>query len=399
MRADAFEVMRACRLGLGGIVQLWCRGKRAEGVHAALHALLRAPGGRLVPPPETGRVQYGILSNEAEPVDEVLVAWTGWGAELNCHGGTTAATAALKLLEEKGFAEISPEAWWREEVLLRRSAAPDAEAALRMPGARVPLQAEVLSLAPRLCERLRGLLREIETNRNAEAAAGIAGLLRAWPLARHILKRHTLAVAGAPNVGKSTTFNGILAGERALTSAVPGTTRDAVRHPCVLAGLEVELVDTAGLLARARGADAEAVRRARRVIEEADLRLLVLDRSRPAGTEDETAAALCAEGGETLLALNKADLPAASAFPPPGENAFADEPVLYSALDPQGIRRLAAAIGARLWSPFGRAPESLGPSPFTARQAGLLRDAAERLETNNPAAAAQQIRRILGELD
>lgn len=85
-----------------------------------------------------------------------------------------------------------------------------------------------------------------------------------------------VALVGAPNVGKSTLINAIAGREVAITSPHAGTTRDAIEAACDIAGLPVVFVDLAGLREASDEVEAEGVRRARRLAEEADLRLFLV---------------------------------------------------------------------------------------------------------------------------
>lgn len=94
-------------------------------------------------------------------------------------------------------------------------------------------------------------------------------------------QRPKLVLCGAPNVGKSSLLNRLTGHERAIVSDQPGTTRDTLNEPILLAGLQVDLVDTAGLRPSAESIEAEGVRRARQAIAGADLRIDLWDASRP----------------------------------------------------------------------------------------------------------------------
>jgi len=93
------------------------------------------------------------------------------------------------------------------------------------------------------------------------------------------LSRLPLAVLyGAPNAGKSSLVNALLGEDRVLVSNVPGTTRDFVEVRLFLAGGEIRLVDTAGIAAQATDElDALSQKKSREILEEADMKILVLD--------------------------------------------------------------------------------------------------------------------------
>ena len=151
-------------------------------------------------------------------------------------------------------------------------------------------------------------------------------LLAAGRRGRLVREGVQVAIAGAPNVGKSSLFNALAGASRAIVASAPGTTRDLVTEVVDLDGLRVTLVDTAGLRESDDAVEAEGVDRARRAQAVADLVLLVLDRSQPqpaAGTSngsvgldcrsllDSGAAGHLANVRKVLCVANKSDLPPA----------------------------------------------------------------------------------------
>ena len=95
-----------------------------------------------------------------------------------------------------------------------------------------------------------------------------------------------VAIAGRPNVGKSTLFNRLLRKRRAITDAIPGVTRDPVEAQAFLAGRPVKLVDTGGFkLGRehdgGNGADDSlddlVMERTLEILDDADLIVLLLE--------------------------------------------------------------------------------------------------------------------------
>jgi len=117
-----------------------------------------------------------------------------------------------------------------------------------------------------------------------------------------------VVLAGRANTGKSSLFNRLLGHDRVLVDAEPGTTRDWVEERVVLSGLPVRLVDTAGFRPEAGNVETAGQSHATRLLAEADLVVLVLDRSERA-TPDDAATAARVEAERLLPVLNKADLP------------------------------------------------------------------------------------------
>ena len=128
------------------------------------------------------------------------------------------------------------------------------------------------------------------------------------PEERHI----RLAIVGRPNVGKSTLVNRLLGEERMVTSAEPGTTRDAIAVPFSWGGRPLILIDTAGLRRKARIVESpEALSAADtlRTIRECQVAVLVLDATVMLEKQDLTIASLVVEEGRALvIAVNKWDL-------------------------------------------------------------------------------------------
>ncbi|MDR3204714.1 MAG: tRNA uridine-5-carboxymethylaminomethyl(34) synthesis GTPase MnmE [Deltaproteobacteria bacterium] len=154
-----------------------------------------------------------------------------------------------------------------------------------------------------------------------------------------------VALAGPPNVGKSSLFNALLGKDRALVSRVEGTTRDYLESSVDWQGLRVELVDTAGL--REEGAD-ELERLGqeltKREMTRADVVVSIGDLSRP----QVTTPIVDLGGIPTIKVWNKVDLA------PEGQS---DEELLISALTGQGLEKLKEKILSLVGEALVRPPE------------------------------------------
>jgi GTP-binding protein len=121
----------------------------------------------------------------------------------------------------------------------------------------------------------------------------------------------TLALVGRPNVGKSSLLNRIVGAERAIVDATPGTTRDAVDTPFQHAGQAYVLVDTAGIRRRPHvheQLERASAARSLRVLDRAEVALLVIDAVEGMADQDARIAGYAWERGRALLlVINKWD--------------------------------------------------------------------------------------------
>ena len=124
-------------------------------------------------------------------------------------------------------------------------------------------------------------------------------------------KLPVVAVVGRPNVGKSTLFNRITQGRRAIVGDEPGITRDRLHLPAEWQGQHFEVIDTGGILVGEEAEiPAQILRQARVVIEQAWQIIFVIDgRAEITGPDRELATLLLKTGRPVTLAVNKIDAP------------------------------------------------------------------------------------------
>ncbi len=198
----------------------------------------------------------------------------------------------------------------------------------------------------------------------------------------------TIAVSGPPNCGKSSLVNILSGRDAAIVTAIAGTTRDPIEVPLDLGGIAAILVDTAGLRETDDPIEAEGIRRARARANDADLVLHVV----------ENLSELMPETG--VLIVNKVDLLAAPASPPP--NCF-----FVSATRGDGIAELRAWL-ANWASQVTRPgePALLAHVRHRAAFADAANALAEAAETDDPVLRAEGLRhaarafgRIAGRVD
>ena len=125
-------------------------------------------------------------------------------------------------------------------------------------------------------------------------------------------KAINVAIIGRPNVGKSTLLNRLVGEERAIVSAEPGTTRDAVNTVLTREGKTYCFLDTAGIRRKGKTklvAEKLSVIMARRHMERADIALLIVDGSVGVTSHDATIASYAEQSGRSVIVvMNKWDL-------------------------------------------------------------------------------------------
>ncbi|MDP9038005.1 MAG: tRNA uridine-5-carboxymethylaminomethyl(34) synthesis GTPase MnmE [Acidobacteriota bacterium] len=177
-------------------------------------------------------------------------------------------------------------------------------------------------------------------------------LLASFARGRIVREGLRLAIVGRPNAGKSSLFNRLVERERAIVTALPGTTRDTVSERVSLGGIPLELVDTAGLREAEDEAERMGIARSRQAMADADVVLVVVDAA--AGWPEQEAGLLGELAGRpVVVAWNKWDLITGDliAGDVVAEEVSAGLPhgvagVRTSAVTGDGIAELRAAIAA-----------------------------------------------------
>ncbi|RPE80114.1 tRNA uridine-5-carboxymethylaminomethyl(34) synthesis GTPase MnmE [Vulcaniibacterium tengchongense] len=198
-------------------------------------------------------------------------------------------------------------------------------------------------------------------------ADALAALLRAAERGRRLRDGLHAVIVGPPNAGKSSLLNALAGSERAIVTELAGTTRDLLHETIRSDGVELTLVDTAGLREGGDAIEREGMRRARAELERADLALVVLDARAPDAGRAAVADAVAA-APRRLWLYNKADLlPAPPALPA--------DALAVSARTGQGLD----ALHARLRELAGAGAAGEGAFTARARHVEALQRAAEAL--------------------
>jgi tRNA modification GTPase len=327
-------------------------------------------------------------------------------AELHCHGSPALLALALERLCALGARQAERGEFTRRAFMNGRMDLSQAEAvaelisapgpeAVRWAAARLEghLGGRVRALRERIDALRAGIClavdfpdeetaHEVDAGMDAAAfrdgvAAGLAemrDLIAACDRTRPWREGLALALAGPVNAGKSSLFNLLLGRERALVSPDPGTTRDYLEESVRLGGVPARVADTAGLnpASEQSGLEAEGLRLGRKVLDAADMVLLLVDGARPDAAL--TARLLERFGRERVILIwNKADLgePAAWFEAPPFALAAR---LSLSACTGQGLEALEQAVRAKALADAGTEPDAGLIAP-NMRQALALRRA------------------------
>ena len=211
--------------------------------------------------------------------------------------------------------------------------------------------------------------------RLASTATALASLLADAERGRKLRDGLHAVIVGPPNAGKSSLLNALAGSDRAIVTDIAGTTRDLLHETVRIDGVELTLIDTAGLREGGDAIEREGMRRARAELQRADLAIIVVDARDPETGRAAVAAAI--EGvPERLWLHNKADL-----LEDASVNAAGDA-VLVSARTGAGLDALHARLRALASGPLSDAADGT----FTAR--GRQVDALGRASVELAAAAA-----------
>ena len=328
--------------------------------------------------------------------------------EVSAHGSPVVLTAILRAAVDVGARLAEPGEFTLRAFLNQKIDLVQAEAVADLIDAVTPLQARAafdqlegtLTTAITAIERdLFDIVAKLEASldfpeegyhfvapKEAGEAIGqlitrIDALLADASRGRMIREGAAVAIVGTPNVGKSSLFNVLLNANRAIVTAIPGTTRDLLTEQADIGGLSLSLIDTAGVRETSDVVEKEGVSRAKAAVDVADLTIVLLDRSRPLSMDDRELLGITASKPR-VVAWNKIDLPPSL----PLEPLDPIDAIAISATTGAGIDRLIAAVGAALGS-----KESLRDRPqvTNVRHAALLERAKESLTRAATALASE----------
>jgi len=339
-----------------------------------------------------GRIFLGEIVEGDQTIDQVTVGCEGPGEfAIHCHGNPLIVGKIMDLFRHRGVEPVRAEQFLARILMEREPAdtigveAKLALAAVKtIEGARIVANQTKAGLAVTV-RRWQANLDSIPLERIAAQAEQI---LRDSGAAMLILSGCTIALVGPPNTGKSTLLNALAGREKALVTDVAGTTRDWVSAEVRIPPLVATVIDTAGLdlsLAAGDGIDEIAQQKSVEALNCANLVLLVLDASEPAGRLSASLADLLV-GRRTVTVLNKADLP--QQLDPSSLPECLQPVVRISAKQETGIADLTQAILRALGL---ECLPLVAPVAFTERQRALIRRLGE-------AGSRDEMARVLADL-
>jgi tRNA modification GTPase len=360
----------------------------------AADANFRAANGRALFEQASDRIVFGHWGAGDHREEVILLRGEGDSLEIHCHGGAAASARVVTALVAQGCRLEAWQEWLEHENACQITV--EADHALA--------QATTRRTAALLLQQRQGALKHVINSiqaalkvNNADAArSALTALIERSVLGLHLTQPWQVAIAGRPNVGKSSLINALVGYQRAIVFDQPGTTRDVLSADTAIDGWPVRLTDAAGIRTTNDPLEEEGVSRAREQLARADLVLWVLDATAIGELSEVYGIAereLADEAGQShrqihpLVILNKIDLLAS-----PPIAAYADV-VPTSALTRLGIESLLRAIAQRL------APTPTQPGdalPFTPRQVDLLRLALAAVDHANLAKTRHWLNSLIG---
>ena len=298
-----------------------------------------------LPEQPTYTIHYGNIVDRDKLLDEVIVllmrgphSYTAEDTvEIDCHGGTFVMRKILELVIRNGARPAEPGEFTKRAFLNGRIDLSQAEAVMDVIEAKnnYALQSSLGQLKGSLLEMIREMREKIlyeiayiesalddpehisldgypvELGEKVDNLLKIAGdLLKSSQNGRVLREGIRTVIVGKPNAGKSSLMNVLVGSNRAIVTDMAGTTRDILEEEIQLKGLNLNIVDTAGIRKTDDPVEKIGVERAKKAMLDADLILYVVDSSADLDENDEEIISFLQDQNAIIL-LNKADLPSA----------------------------------------------------------------------------------------
>ena len=310
MNTNDTIVAPATAPGDGGIAIIRISGPRA---HQSLEAYFQPSGG--IKNFESHHLYHGVLkTKDGRLIDEVMAVYMAAPrtytrddvVEIHCHGSQQVVSTILNLYLDHGLRLAAPGEFTYRAYMSGRLDLSQAEAVARLISSKSDSSyrlalSQVDGLLSRHIHKFTRQLKfalvlseawidfpeedipEEDIQQISSAVLGVVGelqpLLETYNRGKILTEGAAILLVGQPNVGKSSLLNALLGEERAIVTAVPGTTRDLLEEGLTINGVPVRLIDTAGLHDSEDLVEQEGIRRAEGRLERADLVLLLIDGS------------------------------------------------------------------------------------------------------------------------
>ena len=293
---------------------------------------------------ESHTINYGFINNGKEDLDEVLVTvmkapktFTREDVvEINCHGGIATTLSILELLIEQGARQAEKGEFTKRAFLNGRIDLTQAESVMDLIDSKTEssrklalssLEGSLKKYINSFRDKLKHVLANIEVNidypeyydieevTKKELKEVITNLekdlqnLVKKSEERQIIKNGIKTIIiGRPNVGKSSILNRFLKEDKAIVTDIEGTTRDIVEGSITFDGIELSLIDTAGIRDTDNLAEKIGVEKSLSLIDNANLIIVVLNASEEL-TENDKFILDKVKDKNPIIVLNKNDLP------------------------------------------------------------------------------------------
>jgi len=362
-------------LGMGGIGIVRLSGPQAPAIAERIFRRKEGQGPLLSHRFYLGEV---VRPEDGTALDEVLLVFMRQPktytredvVEIQCHSGPLILQEILQAVLKSGARLAEPGEFTKRAFLNGRIDLTQAEAVIDLIRSQTQRSLELAnrqrsgklaSQVRQTRERLLNLLALLEasidfpedeipefsppevTRQVMNARGELEALLRTYEEGKVYREGIAAVIIGRPNVGKSSLLNSLLKEERAIVTAIPGTTRDVIEEVVNVEGIPLRIMDTAGLRHAQDVIEEIGVRRTQERLAEADLTIWVVDGSESLSSEDLDILPQV-RSKKTVIALNKNDLPRRlSAEELQGQ--IPEAPLIsISALHGSGIERLKKAI-------------------------------------------------------
>ncbi len=317
----------------------------------------------------SGDFWLGKVGPTSEKGDDVVLTLKDkeplpW-VEIHCHGGQQVVALLEEVLSSRGVEVCS---WpqflrWTTGNSLQVTALEEIGKATTVRTANILLDQYNGAFGQAIVS-LKNALKE---KRWSHVQKELQELIRWISLGRHLTTPWKVAIAGAPNVGKSSLINCLAGYKRSVVSPTPGTTRDLVSTRIALDGWPIELIDTAGFREGSEQLEQQGIDLALQVAQEADLCLWLLDASAPPVRPRLDCPTL-------QFVINKIDLS------PAWNLEEVPEAWRISVETQQGLEELCQSLCQRL---APEVPPQRQAVPFTAALADQIQGIWEQVENEN----------------